>query len=153
MRKKPVKFDHQKARTLRDSGLTLEEIGKELNCATITCAKHLANYNPKSFETTENLPLVYEFLDSKGEVIYIGQSIGISRRMLQHKHKSSFYCEIETIICYCFESFPDMAFYEAQCIINKKPKYNVKIKESVPSKHNIEPVRKLVFNIRGFKIS
>lgn len=72
---------------------------------------------------------------------------------IQHNYSSVFSKEIDTIVCYVMESFPDMAFMEAQLIIQKQPKYNDRIIESKASKFTVEYVDKIKYNIHGVKIN
>jgi hypothetical protein len=50
------------------------------------------------------------------------------------------------------DSFPDMAFLEAQKIIEKQPKYNIRISESCLSKFKIKHVCEIEYNIDGQKL-
>lgn len=111
--------------------------------------KSLVKVKTKKFELTKNKWIVYELYDINRECIYVGQSKVFSKRIIQHAYSSSFYGEIKTIVCYIMESFPDMAFLEAQLIVELQPKYNVRILESTTSRFNVEYVQRLKYTIEG----
>ena len=58
------------------------------------------------------------------EVIYIGMTTKLYNRLHQHRTKSGFWEEVDTIQIASFESNIDMAVYEIILINNLKPKYN-----------------------------
>lgn len=148
------KFNKQKAQDLRLLGLTIKDIAQELDCAEITCYVNLKDVKVnKHFKDVSKSLVVYEFYNKNKECIYIGQSKSFHRRIIQHKSKSIWYEEIETIICYVMESFPDMVFMEAQLIIQKQPKYNDRIIESKASKFTIDYLDKITYNIYGVKLN
>lgn len=153
-RKSRQKFDRNKAEELRKEGYCIKEIAEKLGCAEITCYVNLKKIKPlKYFKEISNLNIVYELYDSNDNCIYIGQSKSFHRRWIQHKNKSDFYKEISKIVCYVLESFPDMAFLEAQLIILKKPKYNTRIVDSSASRFTIEYIDRIEYNINGVKIN
>ena len=51
------------------------------------------------------------------------------------------------------DSFPDMAFMEAQLIIQKQPKYNDRIVESKASKFIVNYLDKIIYDINGVKLN
>jgi predicted GIY-YIG superfamily endonuclease len=154
MRKQRTEFDREKAEELRRQGFTVKEIAKQINSAEITCFKNLKETQVnKHFKELKDMEIVYEFYNKDGICIYIGQSKSFHRRLIQHKSKSNWYSEISTITCYVMDSFPDMAFMEAQLIIQKQPKYNDRIIKSKESKFIIDYNNKINYNIYGVKIN
>ena len=107
----------------------------------------------RKFEETYNQWVVYEFYDYNDICIYVGQSKVFAKRFIQHNYDKRITDEIKTIVCYIMDSFPDMAFLEAQKIIEKQPKYNTRISESCLSKFDINYVHKIKYNINGQKLN
>jgi hypothetical protein len=153
-RKSKTEYNKEIAEELRIQGFAIKEIAKEINCAEITCFINLKNIKPlKYFKETMGYHTVYEFYDLNNDCIYIGQSKNFPNRLRQHRIKSSFYNEIKTITCYLFKSFPDMAFTEAQLIIQKQPKYNKRIAGSQLSDYIINAADKIKYNLNGVRLN
>ncbi len=154
MRKSRNVYNREKAEELRLQGYSIKEIAKEIGCAEITCSVNLKNIKPvKYFKEVLNKHVVYEFYDINHNCIYVGQSKNFHRRLIQHKMKSNFYTQIKKIICYVFDSFPDMTFAEAQLIIQKEPKYNKRITGSSASQFKIDYIDKIEYNLNGVKLN
>lgn len=124
-----------------------------IQCKRLTRKKPDSKQRFKKFKETNNRWIVYEFYDLNNNCIYIGQSKVFDKRFIQHNYTSIFSEEINIIVCYIMESFPDMAFMEAQLIIQKQPKYNDRIIESKASKFTVEYVDKVEYNVHGIKIN
>jgi len=103
----------------------------------------------RKFEETYNHWIVYEFYDHEDVCLYVGQSKSFAKRFIQHKYIEKITDRIKRITCYVMASFPDMAFLEAQKIIEKQPKYNTRISESCLSKFSITYITKLEYDING----
>lgn len=154
MRKSRNTYNREKAEALRLQGYSIKEISIQIDCAEITCFTNLKNIKPlKYFKEVSNKHVVYEFYDINDKCIYVGQSKNFHRRLLQHKLKSTFYMRIKKIICYIFESFPDMTFAEAQLIIQKEPEYNKRITGSNASQFQINYIEKIEYNMNGVKLN
>jgi len=69
-------------------------------------------------------PMLYRFLSPAGEILYIGQSVNLKRRMSQHKSKSDFHNKENTLEIYGCISEIDMMVYESLLINHYQPKYN-----------------------------
>lgn len=92
---------------------------------------------------------VYKFLDAKNNVIYVGRTKDIVKRMEQHFSKGHLpeecYTSVNKVYYTEFNSFTDMAMYEIYLINALKPKYNTTDKDienedfisefGVPEKH------------------
>lgn len=124
-----------------------------IECKKLTRKKPDSKQRLKKFKETANKWIVYEFYDSDNNCIYVGQSKVFAKRFIQHNYSSSFSNDIKIIVCYIVDSFPDMAFIEAQLIIQKQPKYNNRIIESKASKFTIDYVDKITYNIYGVKLN
>lgn len=106
----------------------------------------------RKFEETYNQWIVYEFYNCNNICIYVGQSKVFAKRFIQHQYDKRITDKIHRIVCYVMASFPDMAFLEAQKIIEKQPKYNTRISESCLSKFEIKYVCQIEYNIDGQKL-
>lgn len=77
---------------------------------------------------------VYKFLNSKNEVIYVGRTIDIDKRMSQHFNKGHLpekcYSEVSKVYYTEFSSYSDMCMYEIYLINAYKPVYNTADKYS-----------------------
>jgi len=154
MRKPRNKFNRAEAEKLRKEGYNLHEIAQKLDLATGTCAKNLRNIEVvRYYKEAEDKFVVYECYDISNTCIYVGQSYSLYARLSQHRLKSSFYSEITKIVCYVLDSFPDMAFLEAQMIIQKQPKYNIRIINSKESIFTVHFIERIEFNMNGVRIN
>ena len=78
-------------------------------------------------------PIVYRFLDEFGNILYIGQTRNLKRRVSQHKRKSPFYDETSKFeICKCVSEV-DMLVYETLLINHYKPLHNTHVYEGKSS--------------------
>jgi len=124
-----------------------------IECNKLNRKKAESKLRFKKFRETADKWIVYEFYDSNDICIYIGQSKVFDRRFVQHNYSSAFSNQIHKVVCYVMDSFPDMAFMEAQLIIQKQPKYNDRIVESKASKFTINYLDKIIYDINGVKLN
>lgn len=152
LRKKSVKVDEEKIMELFAQGLTASKIANITGNATASIYKVLNGLERKNcFREIRDIFCVY-FLYSEDNLIYIGQTTNIFKRMLKHR-ENNWYNEITSIVCYSFDCSADMVFYEANEIARYKPKYNVRGKDSSISKYTIEYRCKFVYNTNGVLLS
>lgn len=85
---------------------------------------------------------VYMFLDERNNVIYVGRTTELNKRMSGHKHLSDeCYRSIKTRLYAELESYADMAIYELYYINKIKPKYNTSQKKDEPVKLELEELK------------
>ena len=68
---------------------------------------------------------LYRFINSTGEIIYIGKTINIKNRMQQHQHYNTKINEAVIIECTKMKNEADMGFGEIYFINKLHPKYNI----------------------------
>jgi predicted GIY-YIG superfamily endonuclease len=85
---------------------------------------------------------VYKFLDKEGNVLYVGKTTNIKRRMENHFTKGHLpaecYKQVCTIKCIKCESQVEMAMKEMYFINKYKPQYNTEFVEDI----TIDPIEK-----------
>jgi len=124
-----------------------------VDCKKLTRkSKSNIKLNNRKFEETYDKWVVYEFYDNNNICIYVGQSKVFAKRFIQHNYDKRITDKIKRIVCYIMDSFPDMAFLEAQKIIEKQPKYNTRISESSLSKFEIPYTYKIEYDFNGQKL-
>ena len=69
---------------------------------------------------------VYRFLDINNNILYVGQSANLERRIKHHKSRKVWFNEVEYIEYIPYNSKYKMELYERYFISKFKPKYNDK---------------------------
>ena len=74
---------------------------------------------------------LYRHFGANGELLYIGVTNNVQRRVKDHIKKSDWFCVVRNITMELFESREDALDAEKEAIIKENPKYNI-----LHSRHN-----------------
>ena len=90
----------------------------------------------KSLEKIPNTPGVYFFRDKEGKILYIGKAVNLKKRVSSYFHKRHAEARIQLLVNSVenidylpTSSNAEALIYEASLIKEKKPKYNIDLKD------------------------
>ena len=100
------------------------------------CPKEI---RPK-FLKNEKCPVVYQFEDSAGCVLYVGKTTNFCSRWSQHFRSDKPILDVAKVRIFVYKDYSEASFVEAQLIARLKPSWNSQGKEEKVSKRKMKPV-------------
>lgn len=99
------------------------------------------------FERGVKQPVVYLFIDKKGEVLYIGKTTAFRSRWSQHVRSEKPVVKIDKVVLLLYPSVADAAFSEAQLIAKHRPCWNKHGVNETPSTYEINFVGRVQLKV------
>lgn len=107
----------------------------------------------QQFGPNKKCPIVYEFYDKYGELVYIGKTTNFCSRWSIHLRSDKPILELGKIVIRAYDSYSEASFVEAQEIAKYKPSWNVHGKEESVSQIDIQHKEIFSLNVLTKKLT